>query len=224
VRCPHRRSPPSSSGSSARAGQVGPARFNSCDHRNWFDPGNDCQKVANMASSDDGADTDEGALGPSHGAGSAWTAKYTAQLRQYRAIDEELPATTAPPGTRGAHLLLPRSSQAPAAPMPACFPPRAATAHRGFHPRDREGTPGSPAPRFRSPLTALLGPSRSRFATGGTLAARGGTGPAASQRLPGCASRKYREEEFGACSCQQRRAWLPLPKSGLHGFRERRYR
>jgi len=33
-------------------------RFNSNDHRNWFDPGNDCQKVANMAVLDDDADTD----------------------------------------------------------------------------------------------------------------------------------------------------------------------
>jgi len=33
-------------------------RFNSNDHRNWFDPGNDCQKVANMAVLDDDANTD----------------------------------------------------------------------------------------------------------------------------------------------------------------------
>jgi len=31
-------------------------RFNRNDHRNWFDPGNDCQKAANMASCDDDAD------------------------------------------------------------------------------------------------------------------------------------------------------------------------
>ena len=30
--------------------------FNRNDHRNWFDPGNDCQKAANMTSCDDDAD------------------------------------------------------------------------------------------------------------------------------------------------------------------------
>jgi hypothetical protein len=37
-------------------------------------------------------------------------------------------------------------------------------------------------------------------------------------------SQKYSEGEFGGRGCQQPRAWLPLPKSGLHGFRQRRYR
>jgi hypothetical protein len=45
----------------APAGRPPPAHpvsrgFNSNDHRNWFDPGNDCQKTANMTCGDDGAE------------------------------------------------------------------------------------------------------------------------------------------------------------------------
>jgi hypothetical protein len=198
-------------------------RFNCNDHRNWFDPGNDCQKVANTAVPDDDADTD-------HPRGVRRTppappaiAKYPAELGHGHSIPERLGGTAAP-ADRAAHLRCqPRPSRQDIARR---RPDRRwrDRSHQPLRPGSRNAPRGSPERVSRLPLAARSGRGRPPFAVW-TPAGAGRRAPPALHPSPRArSSQKYSEEEFAACSCQRPRAWLPLPKSGLHGFRQRRYR
>jgi hypothetical protein len=102
---------------------------------------------------------------------------------------------------------------------------RTAGCHRRFHAGQRQLAPAVteavfPARHWQS----VPGPGRSTFEAAVAPAGRRRPPRAPCPTPPKHGGQKYSEEEFGARGCQQRRAWLPLPKSGLHGFRERRYR
>jgi hypothetical protein len=198
--------------------------FNSNDHRNWFDPGNDCQKVVNIASSDDSAELDDprrsGSRQPAPGARRGkWSARCalaTGYPRRPGALERSRTAPRPPAPARSAGGYRRRAGP--------CDGRTRARSHRHGRKARRDTLTASRARVCRSPLATRAGCGRSRFAATGPSEAPWEALPAPRPGPSGRASQKYREEQFGVSCCQPRRAWLLLPKSGLHGFRQRRYR
>jgi len=150
--------------------------------------------------------------------------KYPAELGRGHSIPERLGGTAAPAGPRAAHLRCqPRPSRQDIARRRRDRRWRDRS-HHPLRPGSRDAPRGSPERVSRPPLAARSGRGRPPFAVR-TPAGAGRRPPPALHPSPRArSSQKYSEEEYGACSCQRPRAWLPLPKSGLHGFRQRRYR
>src|SRR6266508_957382 len=175
-------------------------RFNCNDHRNWFDPGNDCQKVANTAVPDDDADTDH-----RRGVRRTPPAPFAIAKIPRRAWSWPLD-TRAAGGHRGSGR--PRATHLRCQPRPsrqdiARRRPDHRWRDRSHHPLrpgSRNAPRGSPERVSRPPLAARSGRGRPPFAVW-TPAGAGRRAPPALHPSPRArSSQKYSEEEFAACS------------------------
>jgi hypothetical protein len=220
------------------SGAAGPrapdgARFKRNDQRNWFDPGNDCQKVANITSRADSAELDQRA-----GSGTAATA------RRIRSI-----ARRKIPGADGCgqshrrrSRCMPRPARSSRAREPLtwavaahdrrgqCSAPLAAAwrqAGRRTCARDRSRRPPHVPKPFQPRALDPPGADRCRaaFAARRRRRSRGRRPGAARGRPPAHRAWKYRDQNSGFRVANPVAPGYACPKSlGVNGFRERRYR
>ena len=141
-------------------------RFKRNDQRNWFDPGNDCQKVANITSRADSAELDQRAGSGTAAAASATRApargKNTPRGRQHANPDTRRPYrrpdAVAPPGAATRSPARSRPSAAVEAREAALAPARRRRA-RATHRRHRVRRRSMSSSPFSGPHWAIAEPA-----------------------------------------------------------------